>query len=322
MKELPLLQDHDDKSSAFKNCIRNNYRHIRKWAMRTKTNCFRIYDREIHNYPLAIDYYDERFCIHYFSQNREESIPADLFKEEIEKHLYALFLAKPSAIYWRTRKRRERLEQYEKSSSTNAFFIVNEYGYKFWVNLKDYLDTGLFLDHRETRHLVASYATRKRVLNLFAYTGAFTVHAALNGALFTKTVDMSNTYCCWAENNFRLNNISLSQNIIIRDDCLHFLEEATRNKELYDIIIIDPPTLSRSKKMGYMFDIQKDYLNLINKALALLSPEGIIFFSTNSRTFIFDEDLPRCSIREISSKTLPLDFQDPKIHRCWTIKRK
>lgn len=315
--ELPSILDGEDKSSPLKNRIRNNYRHIRKWAKRTQTNCFRIYDREIREYPLAIDYYDGRFCVHYFRKDREvEEPPQDLYDTVVEA-LCSIFNTTPEMIFWRMRIKREKTEQYEKTDTSKEFFTVIEYGVKFQVNLVDYLDTGLFLDHRETRKLVASHAAGKRVLNLFAYTCSFSVHAAIQGALFTKSVDMSNTYTQWGRDNFLLNGLPLKNNPIVREDYRKFLDE---ERGSYDLIIVDPPTISRSKKMDRMFDIQVDYISLLKSCLKLLSKEGILFFSTNSRKFVFDEtQFPECSIFEISKKTLPIDFHDPKIHRCWKI---
>jgi 23S rRNA (cytosine1962-C5)-methyltransferase len=314
---LSELNDLDDKSSPFKNCIRKNYRHISKWAKRTQTNCFRIYDRDIKEYPVAIDYYAGRFCVHYFSFAQDEAPIREDLKEAVEKTLCSLFEISPESIYARARIKREKTEQYEKAGDSKEFFPVLEYGVKFWVNLVDYLDTGLFLDHREIRRYVASIAKDKRVLNLFAYTCSFSVHAAVHGALFTKSVDMSNTYTAWGVDNFRLNDVSLDNHPVIRADCLKFLES---EKILYDIIIIDPPTLSRSKKMDKMFDVQEDYIFLIEKALGLLDKDGVIFFSTNSRKFVFDPSkLPPCQILDVTKKTLPIDFRDPKIHQCWRL---
>lgn len=316
--ELPAIGDGEDKSSAFINCIRKTYRHIRKWAKRTKTNCFRIYDREMHHYPLAIDFYAGKYCVQYFSPHRDQPDPSLEFVEEIETALYKLFGAKE--IYWKNRIKRAKVQQYEKVDSKEDFFSVLEYGVRFRVNLVDYLDTGLFLDHRETRQIVASHAKDKKVLNLFAYTCSFSVHAAMKGALLSKSVDMSNTYTDWGKENFLLNGISLKNHTIVREDCLKFLEF---ENEKYDLIIVDPPTISRSKKMEQMFDIQLDYPRLITKAIDLLTDHGILFFSTNSRKFLFDEKLfPSCFIQEISHKTLPIDFHDPKIHRCWKFVKK
>lgn len=297
--------------------MRKTYRHVRKWAKRTNTNCFRIYDREMHHYPLAIDFYAGRYCIHYFSQEKGVFEPPEELTSEVEAILKQLLGVRPDAIFWRSRIKRTKHQQYEKTDSTNAFFPVLEYGVQFLVNLQNYLDTGLFLDHRETRQIVSEHAKGKRLLNLFAYTCSFSVHAAMKGALFTKSVDLSNTYTDWGKENFLLNDLSLKNNEVVRADCLKFLDE---EKVMYDVIIIDPPTISRSKKMDQMFDIQLDYPTILEKALKRLSPQGTLFFSTNSRKFIFDESLfPDAEIREISKKTLPIDFHDPKIHRCWKI---
>ena len=268
---LPLTADDEDKSSALKNCIRKNYRHVRKWAKRTVTNCFRIYDRDIKEYPIAIDFYAGRLCVHYFTFSRDSDEPKEELRQEAEQSLVSLFGVDTSSIYWRTRMKREKIEQYEKAGESKEFFPVLEYGVQFWVNLTDYLDTGLFLDHRETRKYVASIASGKRVLNLFAYTCSFSVHAAIAGAISTKSVDLSNTYTEWGRRNFLLNAIPLENHSIVRADCLRFLES---ERSMYDIIIIDPPTVSRSKKMDQMFDVQVDYVFLISKALRLLSPNG------------------------------------------------
>ena len=317
---LPTIGDGEDKSSPLKNRIRNNYRHVRKWAKRTQTNAFRVYDRDIKEYPLAIDYYDGRFCVHYFTSTRDTDEPRQDLHDAAVEAICSIFNTTPENIFWRARIKREKTEQYEKVDASKDFFTVVEYGVKFQVNLVDYLDTGLFLDHRETRKLVASYARGKRLLNLFAYTCSFSVHAAVAGAAFTKSVDMSNTYTAWGRDNFLLNGISLRDHPIVRADCLKFLDDEIRSPNRYDLIVIDPPTISRSKKMDQMFDVQIDYISLIERAQRLLLPGGTIFFSTNSRKFVFDTTVfKNCVIREISHKTLPIDFHDPKIHRCWKI---
>ncbi len=314
---LPNIADGEDKSSPLKNRIRKNYRHIRKWAKRTQTDCFRIYDREIKEYPLAIDFYAGRFCVHYFSSSDE---PRQDLADAATHAICTIFDTTPDMIFSRTRIKREKLQQYEKTGEEKEFFTVHEYGIPFRVNLTDYLDTGLFLDHRETRRLVSTFCKNKRVLNLFAYTCSFSVHAALAGASFTKSVDMSNTYTTWGRNNLSLNSIPLKNNPVVRADCLKFLDEEILSGTKYDIIIIDPPTISRSKKMDQMFDIQVDYVELLTKSLKLLSKGGTIFFSTNSRKFTLDSSLFKsCTIQNISSKTLPIDFHDPKIHRSWML---
>jgi len=317
MNSLPQISDGEDKSSPFINCIRKNYRHIRKFAKRTETNCFRIYDREVAHYPLAIDFYAGRFCVHYFSPYQDNDDLKTELVEETEKALNQLFQTTPDQIFWRTREKAKLSRQYEKNAETKEFFNALEYGVKFKINLTDYLDTGLFLDHREARRYVASQSSGKSVLNLFAYTCSFSVHAAIAGAVFTKSVDMSNTYTSWGADNFILNNIPLHNHEIVRADCLKFLDD---EKLKYDIIIIDPPTISRSKKMDRLFDIQEDYIELISKSLKILNPNGMIFFSTNSRKFQLDESLIDASkVVETTHKTLPLDFHNKKIHRSWCI---
>ncbi|MFT4554451.1 MAG: 23S rRNA (cytosine1962-C5)-methyltransferase [Chlamydiales bacterium] len=317
---LPDICNGEDKSSALGNRIKKNYRHVRKWAKRSLTDCFRLYDRELPHYPLAIDFYNGRFCVHYFSNDREKQEPPKELLEETTSVLCAIFGADPSSIFWRNRIKRRKTEQYEKASISKDFFIAQEYGVQFKVNLIDYLDTGLFLDHRETRKYIASIAKDKRLLNLFAYTCSFSIHAAVAGASFTKSVDMSNTYTAWGKDNLILNKLSLKNNEIVRADCLTFLDKEIQSGSKYDIIVIDPPTISRSKKMDQMFDIQIDYISLISKSLRLLEKKGVIFFSTNSRKFIFDKtQFPKCQVMDVSNKTLPIDFHDPRIHSCWRI---
>lgn len=320
MHFLPLIEDGEDKTSPLKNRIRKNYKHIRKWAKKTVTNAFRIYDRDIKEYPVAIDFYDGRFSVHYFTSSRDEDEPREDLYHLVMETLTSLFNVKPEDIYSRTRIKREEKEQYGKAEDSQEFFTVLEYGVKFKVNLRDYLDTGLFLDHRETRQIVAVASQGKSLLNLFAYTCSFSVQAAFQGALFTKSVDMSNTYLDWGYNNFLLNDLSLEKNTLIREDCLKFLENECHSKNRYDVIVIDPPTISRSKKMDQFFDIQVDYIFLLSSTLKLLKENGVIFFSTNSRKFTFDEtQFPNCSIIDISKKTIPMDFHSAKIHRSWKV---
>lgn len=315
---LPEILE-QDKASPFANCIRNTYQHLRKWAKRTQTDCFRIYDRALHHYPLAIDFYAGRYCIHYFPKSRFEPEPSLELVSEVENTLTRLLGADRKLMHWRSRIRRAKYQQYEKRGEEGEFFTVQEYGVKFWVNLSDYLDTGLFLDHRETRQRAASLAKGKRVLNLFSYTCSFTVHAAHHGAAFTKSVDLSNTYTDWGRNNLELNGFLSKDHVIVRADCLSFLDQELARGGKYGLIIIDPPTLSRSKSMEQMFDIQEDYPLLLSKAFQMLSDDGVVLFSTNSRTFAFDTTLfPNTRIKEISHQTRPIDFLDPKIHRCWT----
>lgn len=308
---LPSLNDGEDKNSPFANCLRNQYRHLRKWAKRISTDCFRIYDRQLHHFPLAIDLYAGRFCIHYYSPSKDNPDPSEELISTTEQTLKNVFNLDSPAFYWRIRKKSKKERQYEKQADTKNFFVAHEYGAKFLINLEDYLDTGLFLDHRETRHLVSQNCAGKKMLNLFAYTCSFTVHAALAGATHTKSVDMSNTYTDWGKHNLLLNHISLKNHEIIRADCSKFLKEEINLREKYDLIVIDPPTISRSKKMDRLFDLQQDYVWLIEQSLQLLNKNGKIYFSTNSQKFHFDTSLFNCSIQELTHKTHAPDFKSP-----------
>jgi 23S rRNA (cytosine1962-C5)-methyltransferase len=319
---LPEIHHKKHKQSPFELQIQNNYEERIKWAKESFTDSFRLYDRELTDYPLAIDFYAGRFCVQYFANSREHDSPPPALKEDTVHTLCNLFGNKPDAIYWRTRTKSKETRQYEKKDTQGAFFTVFEHGIRFKINLTDYLDSGLFLDHRETRKMIAALAKGKRLLNLFAYTCSFSVHAALAGAVFTKSVDLSNTYTKWGEDNLSLNGIPLRNHPVIRADCLKFLKEETRSGRKYDLIVIDPPTISRSKKMDQLFDVQKDYPFLITTSLALLDKEGSIFFSTNSRKFQFANELfPNCCIEEITERTIPQDFHDKGIHRCWKISK-
>lgn len=317
---LPDLADGEDKSSPLKNRIRKNYRHVRKWAKRTKTDAFRIYDRDIKEHPFAIDYFAGKFSVHYWASRSEEDEVPEKHIDSCQEALTSLFGCDPGSIFWRTRIRRKKVEQYEKREARQEFFEVFENGLKFFINLEDYLDTGLFLDHRKTRELVGGLSQGKRVLNLFAYTGAFSVYAAAHGARQVVTVDMSNTYLSWAEENFRLNGIFLEGHPCLRADCMKYLEEAPRRGELFDVIVLDPPTLSRSKKMEEMFDIERDWPYLIGQCKKLLHKDGVLIFSTNFRSFELDEGLfPELVFEEITKRTHVEEFRDGKIRFAWRV---
>ncbi|MCH9611811.1 MAG: Ribosomal RNA large subunit methyltransferase K [Chlamydiia bacterium] len=309
MEDLPLIIDGEDKSSPFKNRLRKNYKAARKWGMKTTTNAFRIYDQEILEYPYSIDFYGGQILIYTYLGKKEGEDPVE--------PLIELLGIDPNRIVWKDRIKRKRTEQYDKLDHARQFFTVYEHGVKFAINLIDYLDTGLFLDHRTTRQMVAKKAAGKQVLNLFCYTGAFSVHAAANGAKGTKSVDLSNTYLKWAKRNFNLNQIGLEHHTFVKADCMKFLNE---EKEGYDLIIIDPPTLSRSKGMEEMFDVQRDYPYLLNQASKLLNQGGEIYFSTNLRNFRMDESLfPHLKIEAITHQTIPFDFHNQKIHQCFVV---
>ena len=227
-------------------------------------------------------------------------------------------------VFLKIRRKQKNTDQYEKQGDSRRFHVVEEGGCKFWVNFEDYLDTGLFLDHRPVRLLIQQQAKDKRFLNLFAYTGSATVHAVIGGAVSSVTVDMSNTYLDWAKRNFDLNGIR-GDHKLVRADCLQWLNEqaGAKHKPQFDLIFLDPPTFSNSKKMDEVFDIQKDHVQLIHDAAALLAPGGKLYFSTNFRRFKMDQDaLKNLLIEDISKSMIPEDFaRDAKIHYCWKISR-
>jgi 23S rRNA (guanine2445-N2)-methyltransferase / 23S rRNA (guanine2069-N7)-methyltransferase len=222
----------------------------------------------------------------------------------------------------RTRRKNKRGEQYGKVQERETYHVVTEDGLKFLVNFDDYLDTGLFLDHRVTRGRLRAAASGKRFLNLFAYTCTATVYAAAGGAASTTSVDMSNTYLNWAQRNFELNGLSPDRNGLVQADCRVWLQEGARSRERYDLIFIDPPTFSNSKRMEGVFDVERDHPEFIDGCVRLLAPGGLIVFSTNSQRFRLDESLSkRYDVRDISGKTLPKDFErNPRIHRCFEVR--
>jgi len=228
----------------------------------------------------------------------------------------------PERICVRTRRKNKRGEQYGKVQDRANFHVVVEDGLKFLVNFDDYLDTGLFLDHRVTRARLRAASSGKRFLNLFAYTCTATVYAAAGGAVSTTSVDMSNTYLNWAQRNFELNDLSPERNGLVQADCRIWLEEGVRSRERYDLIFIDPPTFSNSKRMEGVLDVERDHPALIDGCARLLAPGGLIVFSTNSQRFRLDDALSRrYDIQDISAKTLPRDFErNPRIHRCYEVR--
>ena len=226
-------------------------------------------------------------------------------------------------IYLKTRVVLSDKQQYDKFTSENVIEEVFEQGLRFKVNLSDYIDTGLFLDHRNTRTLVRNYAAGKRVLNLFCYTGSFSVYAAAGGAESTTSVDLSNVYLNWARENMALNLFVSSAHKFIQEDVFSFLKEAEKNREKWDLIILDPPTFSNSRKMEKVLDIQRDHLDLINSCLSLLTKNGKLIFSNNFGKFRLDPAVRQKGfVNNITEETIPEDFKGSKIHKCWLIEKR
>jgi 23S rRNA G2069 N7-methylase RlmK/C1962 C5-methylase RlmI len=279
------------QSQMLANRLVKRFRHLKKWARRTGAGAFRLYDRDIPEIPLVLDYYGN--C----DNPREAAISGALYKRPYEKDpleeeqwLSAMKESAASAlgvesgcIFIKQRERQRGASQYTKINAEGVSKIISEGGLLFKVNLSDYLDTGLFLDRRFLRALIRSEANGKNVLNLFSYTGAFSVYAASGGAASTCSVDLSNTYLNWAKENFKLNGISDSAHKLIRADALDFISKAASEKKRWDMIIVDPPAFSNSKKMKETFDLKRDITDLLGKCLPLLAPGGKIYCSLNVR---------------------------------------
>ena len=300
------------------NRLRKRSRHLAKWARRTGVSCYRLYDCDIPELPLAIDWYEGRLHVSAYARAHDPLRDDDWLEAMTAAAAAALGVAREDAFAKR-RAGQSGGEQYRKLCDARATFTVTEARLRFRVNLSDYVDTGLFLDHRETRLRVGRESAGKRVLNLFCYTGAFTVHAAAGGARATTSVDLSKTYLDWAEENLRLNGLLGPQHEFVRADALEFL---TRDTGSYDLAVLDPPTFSNSKKMRGSLDLQRDHVGLVNATLARLAPGGVLWFSTNFRRFKLQEKaLAASAIEELSRATLPEDFQDLRARCVWRMVR-
>ena len=315
-----LDQRAEPQAEMFANRLAKQARHLRKWPKRGIT-CYRLYDRDIPEIPLAVDLYEGRLHIAEYDRphNRTPAQHVD-WLERIAAAAGEKLAIPIENIFLKRRRRRRGTDQYERISEAAAPRItVSEGGCRFLVNLSDYIDTGLFLDHRITRSMVRDEAAGKRMLNLFAYTGAFSVYAAAGGAVATTTVDLSNTYLDWARANFKLNDIAGDSHRFVRSGAMEFIRDHAPGAA-YDLAVVDPPTFSNSKSTEGFFDIQRDYLELLAGLAGLMSPGGVIYFSTNFKRFKFDESaVAGCTPREISRQTVPEDFRNKRIHRCWRI---
>lgn len=310
--------------TAFANRLGKNAKHYLKWARRHNIEAWRLYDRDIPQFPFAIDVYGGQ--IHLQEYDTGWLMQPEEYETWLSEVLEAVAFITGFAladIHLKRRERQKGTQQYEKTGKAGADFIVHEHGRRFWVNLEKYLDTGLFLDHRNTRQRVGEMAAGKRFLNLFAYTGSFSVYAATGGAAASETVDLSNTYLDWARRNFELNGIDEARHQIVRADVFQYLQAAAQAGKPFDLIVMDPPSFSNSKKMLDILDIQRDHQKLIDGAMALLASDGLLFFSNNLRSFALDEAVAqKYAVKEISKQSVPEDFRNKKIHQCWEIRHR
>jgi len=310
----------DPGLEALANRLRKNARHLGRWARREGIEAYRVYDADLPEYAFAIDRYGDWLHV------QEYAPPAQVDPEAAARRRAALLAALPDwldvpmeRVVFKTRERQRGRAQYHRQGAAGSERIVTESGLRFRVNLTDYLDTGLFLDHRLTRSLLREEAAGKRFLNLFCYTGSATVYAAAGGALSTTSVDLSATYLAWARENLVLNGLSDARHRLIQADGRVWIDEDT---ETYDLIFLDPPTFSNSKRMAGTWEVQRDHVGLIASVMARLAPDGQLIFSTNHRRFRLDPAVAeRWRVEDLSRATLPPDFaRNPGIHRCYRIR--
>lgn len=311
-------------TQAFRNRLAKNAKHWGKWARRQNIGCYRLYDRDLPEFPVTVDWYEGRVHLQEFDTGWQQTEAEHAaWAEAVRVAVAEMLSVPPDHIWFKLRQRQKGESQYEKTGDIGEDFVVQEGGHRFWVNLGAYLDTGLFLDHRNTRKRVGEMAAGKRFLNLFAYTGSFSVYAAKGGAVSSDTVDLSNTYQAWTARNFELNGIDTERHRLIRADVMAWLEDAVKVGFQYDLIVLDPPSFSNSKKMQGVLDVQRDHVWMVRQCLALLAPGGTLFFSNNLRGFEIDPCLDEwAEIRDISAQSVPEDFRNRRIHQCFQIRHK
>ena len=320
----------EEKLQMFRNRLLKMFRHTGKLAKRQGITCYRIYDHDLPEFPFCIELYEDKvYLAEYQRRHGMSEEDHEAWLESCVPVISGILDVPDDKIYFRQRRRKAgRLDQYEKLAGEQEFFEVKEAGLSFRVNLTDYLDTGLFLDHRITRGMVREEAAGRRVLNLFCYTGSFSVYAAAGGATQIDSVDLSKTYLAWAEENMALNvpvdpgapHASAAPGIhrFIHADVLQWLDEVPAGS--YDLVILDPPTFSNSKRMKDFLDIQRDHAELINKTLRIMTPGGTLYFSTNFRKFQLETDkITATSVKDITKATTPFDFQGKLFRWCYRI---
>jgi 23S rRNA (cytosine1962-C5)-methyltransferase len=313
----------EEKLVMFRNRLAKMWRHVSKLAKRQGVSCYRVYDHDLPEFPFCIELYEDKVYLAEYQRRHgmsEEDHAAWL--ESCVPVISGVLAVPDERIYFRERRRKAgRLDQYEKLASDQEFFAVREAGLSFRVNLTDYLDTGLFLDHRITREMVRQESAGRRVLNLFCYTGSFSVYAAAGGAVALDSVDLSKTYLAWAEANMALNGFLRGDSQqFIHADVKQWLDEAPEG--YYDLVVMDPPTFSNSKRMKDFLDIQRDHAELINQTLRAMKVGGVLYFSTNYRKFVLEKDkIEAASVKDITNATTPFDFTGKLFRMCFRMVR-
>lgn len=317
-----LSQKANEQAELFKSRLSKRARHLRRWPSKRGITCFRLYERDVPEIPLVVDRYEDHLHITEYERphDRDPAQHANWLELMARTAGETLEIAARN-VHLKRRQRVRQHGQYEKIEQTGHRVEVHEGGLKFLVNLVDYVDTGLFLDHRVTRSMVRDVAAGKTFLNLFAYTGSFSVYAAAGGARKTVSVDLSSNYLSWARDNMRLNGLDGDQHQYVSHDVGQFIDQHAPG-EMYDLVVLDPPTYSRSKRTEKDWNVQTDAPELLERLLPLVRKGGVIFFSTNFRRFKFETaSLPVSEVHEISKQTVPEDFRNRRIHRCWRIVR-
>ncbi len=302
------------------NRLEKNYKKLQAWAEKYKIEAYRLYDRDIPEFPFIVDRYKNQFVIYDKSQRiDEEKNHLPLLIEALKN----LFKVEEASLIIKRRQVQKGTEQYQKLDEKNEKMQVLENGIPLLVNLHDYLDTGLFLDHRPMRYTILKKSKGHRFLNLFCYTASVSVMAARGGA-HTVSVDMSNTYIEWAQENFRANDLNLTEHKFLTEDVLQFIQHASEWPDYqgsFDSIFLDPPTFSNSKKMDGDFDVERDQLKLIQQTIQFLKPRGVLYFSNNKRGFKLAAEIQQnYLVKDITKDTIPIDFHDQKIHSCYEIR--
>jgi 23S rRNA (cytosine1962-C5)-methyltransferase len=312
-----------NKFLMFENRLLKVFKHRYKLAERQQISCFRVYDHDLPEFPLMIDKYENYAYIAEYQRNHRMHDDAyDFWIAETIAVVARVLNIEQENIFVKERKRKQnRTDQYQKTAAAQTFLTVQEGGLQFYVNLTDYLDTGLFLDHRITRERIRTISQDAKVLNLFAYTASFSVYAKAGGADLVTSVDISNTYTQWGIRNMQLNNLYDASTEFIKHDVMQWLYNEP--KPMYDIIVCDPPTFSNSKSMKQdFFDVQQHHYKLIMQTMKWLRPKGSLFFSTNYTKFQLDERLLEYfHTKDITQATTPFDFEKKLKRFCILMKK-
>ncbi|MBA4502066.1 bifunctional 23S rRNA (guanine(2069)-N(7))-methyltransferase RlmK/23S rRNA (guanine(2445)-N(2))-methyltransferase RlmL [Marinobacterium marinum] len=310
-----------EQAQMFANRLKKNLKQLSRWVKREGITCYRAYDADMPEYAVAIDLYPGHAVVQeYAPPAKVDPVKAFSRLQDVMQAVPVVLELPAERVVLKQRKRQQGQQQYERQDLSGQVIEVVEHGCRLQVNLYDYLDTGLFLDHRPVRYRLQRMAQGKDVLNLFCYTATASVHAGVGGAATTTSVDMSATYLEWARRNLELNGLPKARHKLVQSDCFKWLDQP--RAERYDLIFMDPPTFSNSKRMQDVLDVQRDHVRLIRGAMQLLKPEGVLIFSNNYRRFVIDRDnLAEFDLKDITAQTLDPDFaRNPKIHCCFEIR--